>query len=109
MRTEALLCAPFQLCICQYCVNGLGPPEAESVSVHQRHDGNRTRERVKSRFCFQIGYPIEYIPLVDEPSGSTHPADWPAADLAVLKVAASNHDYLPMGSSTDAREGLDPH
>lgn len=50
-------------------------------------------------------YNVEYISLVDEPSGSTYPADYPAADLAILKVTAQNHFYLPLGSSTDAREG----
>ena len=38
---------------------------------------------------------IEYTSLVDEPP----------ADLAILKVTASNHPYLILGSSTDAREG----
>jgi hypothetical protein len=46
-------------------------------------------------------YHIEYISLTDGPGG----ADYPAADLAILKVTAQNHSYLPLGSSTDAREG----
>jgi S1-C subfamily serine protease len=40
-------------------------------------------------------YHIEYTSLVDEPP----------ADLAILKVTASNHPYLILGSRTDAREG----
>jgi hypothetical protein len=46
-------------------------------------------------------YHIEYISLTDGPGGAVYPA----ADLAILKVTAQSHSYLPLGSSADAREG----
>jgi hypothetical protein len=50
-------------------------------------------------------YHVEYISLADEPSGATDPGNWPASDLAILKVTAQNHSCLILGSSLDAREG----
>ena len=46
-------------------------------------------------------YHVEYISLTDGPATG----DFPATDLAILKVTAQNHSCLILGSSLDAREG----